>query len=76
MKKTKKMRKLLKAAKLGKTYAMYQIGLCYQLGKDCEMDLYQAAAWMRTAAENGYQPAIEWLYDYMFDEDAYVQANI
>ena len=34
MSKPKKIRKLVKSAKMGKPYAMYQLGICYQLGKE------------------------------------------
>ena len=44
MGKHKKMRKLIKAAKMGKPYAMYQLGICYQLGRECQQDMNEAAA--------------------------------
>ena len=76
MGKTKKMRKLIKAAKMGKPYAMYQLGICYQLGRGRTQDLNEAAVWISRAAETGYAPAIEWMKDYYFDDDACVQAEI
>ncbi len=75
MKKTKKMRKLIKAAKMGKPYAMYQLGICYQLGKELPQNMFEAVAWILDAANTGYAPAIEWVQDYSYDDDAFVQAN-
>ncbi len=75
MGKTKKMRKLIKAAKMGKPYAMYQLGICYQLGRERPQDMNKAAAWIADAAEAGYTPAIEWMKDYSFDDNASVQAE-
>ena len=74
MGKTKKMRKLIKAAKMGKPYAMYQLGICYQLGRECKQDMNKAAAWIACAAEAGYAPAIEWMKEYYFDDNADVQS--
>jgi len=73
--KTKKMRKLIKAAKMGKPYAMYQLGICYQLGRERPQDINEAEAWIADAAEAGYAPAIEWIKDYCFDDNASVQAE-
>ena len=75
MSKSKKMKKLIKAAKMGKVYAMYQLGICYQLGRECVQDMNEAAAWICSAAEAGYAPAIEWMKDYSFDDNAAVQAE-
>ena len=75
MGKTKKIRKLIKAAKMGKPYAMYQLGICYQLGRERPQDMNKAAAWIADAAEVGYTPAIEWMKDYSFDDNASVQAE-
>ena len=75
MGKTKKMRKLIKAAKMGKPYAMYQLGVRYQLGRERSQDINEAAAWITDAAEAGYAPAIEWMKDYSFDDNASVQAE-
>ena len=75
MNKSKKMRRLIKAAKMGKPYAMYQLGICYQLGRERKQDLSEAAAWIACAAEAGYAPAIEWIKDYTFDDNASVQAE-
>lgn len=75
MSKSKKMRKLIKAAKMGKPYAMYQLGICYQLGRERVQDMNEAATWINRAAEAGYAPAIEWMKDYSFDDDAAVQAQ-
>ena len=75
MSKSKKMRKLIKAAKMGKPYAMYQLGICYQLGRERVQDMNVAATWINRAAEAGYAPAIEWMKDYSFDDNAAVQAQ-
>ena len=75
MSKSKKMRKLIKAAKMGKPYAMYQLGICYQLGRERVQDMNEAATWIKRAAEAGYAPAIEWMKDYSFDDNAAVQAQ-
>ena len=75
MAKTKKMRKLIKAAKMGKPYAMYQLGICYQLGRERKQDLSEAATWIADAAEAGYAPAIAWIKDYTFEDNASVQAE-
>lgn len=75
MTKSKKMRKLIKAAKMGKPYAMYQLGICYQLGRERVQDMNEAATWINRAAEAGYAPAIEWMKDYSFDDNAAVQAQ-
>lgn len=75
MSKSKKMRKLIKAAKMGKPYAMYQLGICCQLGRERIQDINEAAIWISCAAEAGYAPATEWMKDYSFDDDATVQAQ-
>ena len=75
MGKTKKMRKLIKAAEMGKPYAMYRLGICYQLGRERVQDMDEAASWIACAAEAGYALAIEWMKDYSFDDNASVQAE-
>ena len=74
MSKSKKLRTLIKQAKMGKPYAMYQLGICYQLGRERAQDINEAASWIACAAEAGYIPAIEWMKDYYFDDDADVQS--
>lgn len=74
MSKPKKIRKLVKSAKMGKPYAMYQLGICYQLGKEMPFDMSKAAQWIAQAAEAGYAPAEEWIKDYSFDDNPYIQA--
>ena len=74
MSKTKKLRRLVKQAKIGNPYAMYQLGICYQLGRERVQDINEAASWIVCAAEAGYIPAIEWMKDYYFDDDADVQS--
>ena len=75
MSKSKKMRKLIKSAKMGNARSMYLLGLCCQLGKECEQDLNTAAQWMYCAADAGYEPAAQWVKDYSFDDSAAVQAD-
>lgn len=75
MSKPKKFRILIKNAKMGKPTYMYRLGLCYQLGRDVPADLNEAAKWISAAAESGYEPAVEWMKDYAFDDDALVQSN-
>ena len=76
MRKSKKLRTLIKQAKMGKPYAMYQLGICYQLGRERVQDMNEAAFWIACAAEAGYASAIEWMKDYYFDDDACIQAEI
>ena len=76
MSKSKKLRTLIKQAKMGKPYAMYQLGIRYQLGRELPFDMARAAEWISKSAELGYIPAIEWMKDYFFDDDSYVQAFI
>ena len=75
MRKSKKMKKFIKAVKMGKPYAMYQFGINHQLGRECVQDMNEAAAWISLAAEAGYAPAIEWMKDYNFDDNATIQAH-
>lgn len=74
MGKSKKLRKLIKAAKMGKPYAQYQLGIVYQLGREVARDMTVVAMWMSRAEKNGYLPAKEWLADYSFDDDANIQS--
>ena len=76
MSKSKKLRTLIKQAKMGKPYAMYQLGICYQLGRELPLEMRKAAELISEAAELGYTPAIEWMKDYYFDDDACVQAEV
>ena len=75
MGKPKKLRKLIKAAKMGKTCAMYRLGICFETGTMTEKDLTKAADWIPAAAETGYAPALEWIKDYSFDDNALIQAE-
>ena len=75
MAKSKKMRRIIKGARMGKAEAMYRLGLCYQLGRERTQDLCEAAFWIGEAAEMGYAPAVEWMKDYAFDDDARVQGE-
>lgn len=71
MAKSKRLRRLIKQAKMGKPHTMYALGLCYQLGKEVPQDMQKAAEWIFAAADEGYIPAIEWAKDYSFADNAY-----
>lgn len=75
MRRSKKVRKLVKAAKMGKSRAMYLLGLRYETGTGVPQDLGEAAVWISAAAEEGYAPALLWMKDYLFDDGANVQAE-
>ena len=75
MGKPKALRKLIKSAKMGNPAKMYELGIRYQLGRVIPQDLMLAAEWIAISAEFGYQPAIDWLKDYAFDDDPTVQGN-
>lgn len=75
MGKPKKLRKLIKSAKMGKPCAMYRLGICFETGTMTEKDLTKAAEWISAAAEAGYAPALDWIKDYSFDDDALIQAE-
>ena len=75
MGKPKKLRKLIKAAKMGKPCDMYRLGICFETGTMTEKDLTKAAEWISAAAETGYAPALDWIKDYFFDDDALIQAE-
>ena len=75
MGKPKKLRKLIKAAKMGKPCAMYRLCICFETGNMTEKDLTKAAEWISAAAETGYAPALEWIKDYSFDDNALIQAE-
>ncbi len=74
MGKPKGLRKLIKAAQMGKPQAMYHLGLCYLEGwHRLPQDIYAAADWMEAAAQLGYGPAVQWMEEDGFDDDALVQ---
>lgn len=75
MGKPKKLRKLIKAAKMGKPCDMYRLGICFETENMTEKDLTKAAEWISAAAETGYAPALDWIKDYSFDDDALIQAE-
>ncbi len=75
MRKNKKMRKLFKAAYMCKPKAMYDLGLRYEVGNGVPEDRDTALLLMSEAADLGYEPAVMWLKDYCFDDDALVQAE-
>lgn len=61
MSKSKKLRTLIKQAKMLKPSAMYRLGVWYSLGKQVPQDGAKAADWISIAAELGYEPAKAWL---------------
>ncbi len=75
MGKPKKLRKLIKAAKMGKPHAMFRLGICFETGTMTEKNTDKAAQWISAAAESSYTPAIEWINDYSFDDNALIQAE-
>lgn len=75
MRKTKKIRKLIKSAKMGMPYAMYALGIRYEIGRGVERSMIEAAYWIGEAADEGYLPAEEWIKDYYFDDNSDAQAN-
>lgn len=75
MRKPKKLRKLIKAAKMGKPYAMYRLGIYFETGTMTKKNSDKAAEWISAAAEVGYAPAKKWIEDYSFDDNALIQAE-
>ena len=75
MGKPKKLRRLTKAANMGKPYAMYRLGICFQTGTMTEQNKEKSARWIFAAAEAAYAPAMEWMRDYSFDDNAMVQTE-
>lgn len=75
MGKPKKLRKRIKAAKMGKPYALYRLGICFETGRMVKADINTAALLISFAAKTGYTPAVEWINDYSFDDSAIVQAE-
>ena len=74
MGKSKKLRRLIKAAKMGKPYAMYALGLRCAAGCGTAQDM-TAADWIAATAAAGCPAAKAWIADYTFDDDARVQAE-
>ncbi len=74
MSKPKKLRRLIKSAKMGNPSAMYRLGILIQLSAS-RGSLSEAAAWIGRSADAGYAPAREWLTDLAFDDSAIVQAE-
>ena len=75
MGKSKRLRTIIKQAKMGKPHAMYELGICYRLGRGLQADMLKAVQWISASAALGYGPAVEWIEDYSFDDDACVQAS-
>ena len=61
MKKSKKLRKIIRGAMKGKPGAMYLMGVRCETGKEMPVDGYSAKIWMEAAADAGFKPAAEWL---------------
>ncbi len=75
MKKSKKIKALIKGAKMGKASAQYALGLAYEEGKSLPQSTERAIAWIGEAAAQGHEGAKAWLAEYYFDDDAFTQAN-
>ena len=69
MKKSKKLRKLQKSAKMGNAPAMYRLGLCYEKGILVAADPELAAEWIALATFADYPPAIQWMKEHGGTED-------
>lgn len=75
MAKSKRARAYRRNAEQWKPYALYQLGLCYFEGKEgLKKDEPRGAAYIRAAAMLGYRAAIEWIEDYLQDDNPMVQA--
>ena len=74
MKKSRRLRYLIKGAKMGDPKRTYELGLLYELGLGVEEDMSYAVELISYAARSGYKPAVDWMEDYYFDDDASVQA--
>ncbi len=74
MSKPKKLRRLIKSAKMGNPSAMYRLGILIHQSAS-RGSLSEAAAWISRSADAGYAPAREWLNDLEFDDSALVQAE-
>jgi TPR repeat protein len=75
MRKNKRMRRIIKRARMGKPREMYLLGLACDLGHPVPAHLNCAAYWMSLAADAGYAPAMDWVKDYFFDDNPTTQAN-
>lgn len=64
MSKPKKLRKLVKAAHMGRPAAMYRLGLDYERGGHFGQDVELAENWILLAAEFGFAPAEAWLKEH------------
>ena len=74
MSKPKKLRRLIKSAKMGNPSAMYRLDILIHQSAS-RGSLSEAAAWISRSADAGYAPAREWLNDLEFDDSALVQAE-
>lgn len=75
MAKSRMARTLSRQAKRGIPAAMYQLGLRYYAGRGIDQDQFRGAMLIRDAAAAGYKPAVAWMEDYSFDDDALVQGE-
>lgn len=69
MKKPKKLRKLIKAAKMGKPPALYRLGLCYYNGHMVAKDEEKGVDLILKSAIERYTPADYWMQDYAFTNE-------
>lgn len=72
--KTKKYRKLLKSAKSGSPDSLYRLGIYTYNGKYDFPDIGRAYSFIYASAQLGYKPAVDWIEDYYFDDDALTQS--
>ena len=73
--KIKKIQKAFKNGKNGKAAGHVSDRDLFQTGHMTVKDMDKAAQWMTAASEEGYAPAIEWINDYFFDDNALIQAE-
>lgn len=76
MKKPKKLKKLIKGAKMGKPPAMYRLGLCYYSGSKVPEDKDRAVELIMAAAQKRYMLADEWMDDYVFSNEKLLEEEL
>lgn len=69
MSKPKKLRKLIKAAKMGNPSALYRLRLCYYSGYMVEKNEEKAVDLILRSAQEAYSPADYWMQDYVFGNE-------
>lgn len=72
--KTKKYRKLLKSAESGNPDSLYRLGIYTHNGKYESTDINRAFSYIYASAQLGYKPAVGWIEDYYFEDDALTQS--